>query len=103
MKRLRRFGTSEQASAFAAAQIRILIDSIDRRARLLDCDIEAEEQRTGCQDRRAPTYSDLARSLTTRRDNLAETIAALQKRLADEEEPTDTRLVGQEMKLLQPA
>ena len=44
MKRLRRFGTSEQASAFAATQIRTLIASIDLRARLLDCDIEAEEQ-----------------------------------------------------------
>ena len=102
MKRLRRFGTSEQASAFAATQIRTLIASIDLRARLLDCDIEAEEQRTGCPDRRAPTYSDLARNLTTRRDNLAETIAALQKRLADEEERTNAT-VGWQMKLTQPA
>jgi hypothetical protein len=68
----------------------------------LDYDIEAEEERTHCRDCRAPTYSIWARSLTARRDNLAQTIVALQKRLADEEEPTYAP-VGWEMKLLQPA
>jgi len=75
---------------------------MDRCIRLLDYDIKAEEQRTGCRDFRAPTYTDLARSPTARRDNLAETITALQKRLADEEERTDAT-VGRQMKLLQPA
>jgi len=42
---------------------------MDRCVRLLDYDIEAEEQRTGCRDCRAPTFLDLARSLTARRDN----------------------------------
>jgi hypothetical protein len=100
MKRLRRFGTSGEASAIAAAQIRTLIDSIHRCVRLLEYDIKAEEQRTGCRDCRAPTV--LARSLTARRDNLAETIVALQKRLADEEQRTYAT-VGWQMKLLQPA
>jgi hypothetical protein len=102
MKRLHRFGTPGEASAIAAAQIRTLIDSMDRCARLLDYDIKAEEQRTGRRDCRDPTYSVLARSLTARRDNLAETIAALQKRLADEERRTYAT-VGWQMKLLQPA
>ena len=70
---------------------------MDRCARLLDYDIKAEERRTGCRDCRAPTYSHLARSLTARRDNLTETIVALQKQLADEEEPTE-KPVGWEMK-----
>ena len=74
---------------------------MDRFVRLLDHDIEAEEQRAGCRDCRAPTYLDLARSLIARRDNLTETIVALQKRLADEEEPTE-KPVGWEMKLAQP-
>ena len=101
MKYLHRFGTPREASVIAAAQLRTLIDSMDRCARLLDHDIKAEEQRTGCRDRRDPTYSVLARSLTARRDNLADTILALRKRLADAENPTDTP-VGWEMKLLQP-
>jgi hypothetical protein len=45
----------------------------------LNYDIETEEERTGCWDCRDLAYSVLARSLTARRDNLAATIAALQK------------------------
>jgi hypothetical protein len=97
MERQHRFDTPGEASAIAAAQIRTLIDSMDRCVRLLDYDIKAEEQRTGCRDCRAPNYSVLARSLTARRDNLAETIVALQRRLADAEKPTHAP-VGWEMK-----
>ena len=55
----------------------------------------------------AAQIKTLARRLTARRDNLAETIVALQKRLADEEEPTE-KPVGWEktgglgMRLVQP-
>jgi hypothetical protein len=49
--------------------------------RLLESDIEAEEERTHCKDRRDAGYSILARTLIARRDNLSVTIAALQKRL----------------------
>jgi hypothetical protein len=50
----------------------------------------------------AAQIKTLARRLTARRDNLAETIVALQKRLADEKQQTFAT-VGSEMKLLQPA
>ena len=46
-----------------------------------------------------PSYSVLARSLTARRDNLAATIAALQRRLVNAEALTYTP-IGSETKLL---
>ena len=49
-----------------------------------------------------PSYSVLARSLTARRDNLAATIAALQRRLVNAEALTYTP-IGSETKLLLPA
>ena len=84
MKRQRRFGTEVEAPAIAAAQIRTLIDSIGHYVQSLNYDIETEEERTRCGDCRDPAYSVLARSLSARRDNLAATVAALQRRLADE-------------------
>ena len=63
------------------AQIETLIASLSGRVGLLDSDIEAEEERTRCTDRRDPAYSFLARTLIERRDNLSATIAALQERL----------------------
>jgi hypothetical protein len=90
-----RFGTDGEA---AAAQIRTLIDSIGRNVQSLDCDIEAEEERTGCCDCRDPAYSVFARSLSARRNNLAATIAALQGRLMDGEALTYTP-IGSEAKL----
>lgn len=102
MKRQRRFGTEVEAPAIAAAQIRTLIDSIGHYVQSLDYDIETEEERTRCWDCRDPAYSVLARSLSARRDNLAATIAALQRRLADAEALTYTP-IGSETKLLLPA
>ena len=102
MKRQRRFGTEVEAATIAAAQIRTLIDKISRSVQTLDYDIETEEERTRCWDCRDPAYSVLARSLTARRNNLAATIAALQKRLADAEALTCPPTVS-ETKLLLPA
>jgi hypothetical protein len=102
VKHQRRFGTEVEAAATEAAQIKTLIDSLSRCVQLLDCDIETEEERTRCRDCRDPVYSILARSLTARRDNLAATIAALQKRLADTEALTYTH-IGSAEKLLLPA
>jgi hypothetical protein len=102
VKRKRRFGTEVLAAAIAAAQIRTLIDSIGFCVQSLNYDIEAEEERTRCWDCRNPAYSVLAQSLTARRDNLAATIAALQRRLADAEALTYTP-IGSETKLLLPA
>ena len=69
------------------AQIETLIASLSGRVGLLDSDIEAEEGRTHCKDRRDPAYSFLARSMIARRANLSATIAALQNRLATLEAP----------------
>jgi hypothetical protein len=102
VKRQRRFGTEVEAPAIAAAQIRTLIDSICHYVQSLDYDIETEEERTRCWDCRDPAYSVLARSRSARRDNLAATIAALQRRLADAEALTYTP-IGSETKLLLPA
>jgi hypothetical protein len=102
VKRQRRFGTEVEAPAIAAAQIRTLIDSIGHYVQSLNYDIETEEERTRCWDCRDPAYSVLARSLTARRDNLAATIAALQRRFADAEALTYTP-IGSETKLLLPA
>ena len=78
MRYQHRFGTEADT---AATQIRTLIDSINRNVQSLNYDIEAEEKRTGCCDRRDSDYSEYARSLSARRDNLTATIAALQERL----------------------
>jgi hypothetical protein len=75
-----RFGTDGE---LAAALISALIVSISRNVQLLSCDIESEEECTRCSDCRDPAYSALARNLTARRDNLAATVAALQRRLMD--------------------
>jgi hypothetical protein len=68
-------------------QIGALVVSLSGRVRLLDSDIEAEEERTQCSDRRDPAYSLLARALIARRDNLCATIAVLQERLVPAEGP----------------
>jgi hypothetical protein len=59
-----------------------LIEDLDRRIRLLEADIAHEEERVGVSDRfDGAAYSMLARTLSTRRDNLNATKAALQTRL----------------------
>jgi hypothetical protein len=68
-------------------QIETLIANLCGRVRLLDSDIEAEEERTQCSDRRDAAYSLLARTLIVRRDNLFATVAVLQERLATLEAP----------------
>ena len=69
----------------APDQIETLVTSLSRRVRLLESDIEAEEERTGCTDRRDACYSILARTLIARRDNLSATIVALRQRLVVQE------------------
>jgi len=66
-----------------ALQTRILIADINRVVQILDSDIAAEEQQAGVFDHRQAEYPMLARTLTTRRDNLKDTIAALEKRVSD--------------------
>jgi hypothetical protein len=62
------------------AQIASLIGDIGRTLRQLDCEIQAEEERTKSFDPDNIAYPPLARSLRIRRDNLRATIATLELR-----------------------
>ena len=66
-----------------AAQTRCLIADIDRIVQILDGDIAAEEKQARVFDPSQTGYPTLARTLAARRDNLRETIAALERRLSD--------------------
>jgi len=81
MKHQRHFDTREVAQ-FEAVQIWKMIVDLDRTVQLLDCDIATEEERTGISDCSGAGYPILARMLATRRDNLKDTIAALEQRLS---------------------
>ena len=76
-------GRSENESALReAAQIRILISDLDRIVQILNCDIATEEERVRVFDRSDVTYPLLAITLAARRDNLRDTIAVFEQRLA---------------------
>jgi hypothetical protein len=81
MKRQRHFDTRE-AAQLEAGKIRRMIVSLDRSARLLNCDITIEEERAGISDRSDASYPMLAGTMAARRDNLLNTISALEQRLA---------------------
>jgi hypothetical protein len=81
MQPKRHFDTRETADR-EANQIWKMIVDIDRTVRLLDCDIAAEEQRSGISDRADAAYPALARTLAERRDNLKDTMTALAQRLS---------------------
>jgi hypothetical protein len=80
MKPQRHFDTSEAAQR-DAMQIRKMIGDLNRNVQLLDCDIATEEERTRISDRSDAAHSILARMLAIRRDNLRDTITALERRL----------------------
>ena len=81
MEHQHHFDTSE-AEQREAVKIRKMIGDLNRSAQLLNCDIAIEEERTGMFDRSEAAYPILARMLTARRDNLRETITALEKQLS---------------------
>jgi hypothetical protein len=81
MRQQRHFDT-HKAAQLEAIKIRKMIYDLDRSVQLLSCDIAAEEQRTRIIDRSDAAYSILARMMGTRRDNLKNTIFALQGRLS---------------------
>jgi phage shock protein A len=81
MKHQRHFDTSEAAQR-ETVKIRMMIGDLDRSVQLLNCDIATEEERTGIFDHSDIAYPILARMLATRRDNLEETITALEQRLS---------------------
>ena len=76
-------GRSENESELReAAQIRILISDLDRIVQILNCDIATEEEHARVSARSDVTYPLLARTLAARRDNLRDTIAVFEQRLA---------------------
>jgi hypothetical protein len=81
MKHQRHFDTSE-AEQRETEKIRKMIGDLDRSVQLLNCDIASEEERTRISDRSDAAYSTLARMLAIRRENLRDTIAALERRLS---------------------
>ena len=81
MKQQGHFDTSKVAQR-EAVQIRKTIVDLDRYVQLLNCDITTEEERTRISDRSDAAYSILARMLAARRDNLKDTITALEQRLS---------------------
>ena len=72
------FETLGRTVATNRLQIATLIGDLSRKADILTADIENEETRSGVGDWADPTYSVLARSLRTRRDNIMVTIASLE-------------------------
>jgi hypothetical protein len=83
MKHQRHFDAND-VSLKQSEQIRTLIADLDRLVRILDSDIANEEERAGMADRSEATYPMLARTLTTRRNNLRGTVAALEQRLGSQ-------------------
>jgi hypothetical protein len=81
MKHQRHFDTRETAQR-EAVKIRKMIADLDRSVQLLNCDITTEEERARISDRSDAAYPILARMLTARRDNLRETITALERQLS---------------------
>ena len=79
MKHQRHFDTSEAAQREAVLIWKMIVD-LDRFVQLLNCDIATEEERARISDRSDAAYPILARMLAARRDNLWETITALEQR-----------------------
>jgi hypothetical protein len=85
MKHKLHFGSATPARE--ALQTKTLIADISRIVRILDSDIAAEEEHARVYDRSQVEYPMLARTMATRRDNLLNTIRALQQRLAKLDQP----------------
>jgi hypothetical protein len=72
----------DESALREASQIRTLISDLDRIVQILNCDIATEEERVRVFDRSDVTYPLLAITLAARRDNLRDTIAVFERRLA---------------------
>jgi hypothetical protein len=81
MKHRRHFGTATPSRELI--QTRSLIADIGRIVQILDTDIAAEEEQARVFDPSQAEYPMLARTMAARRDNLRETIAALERRLSE--------------------
>ncbi|MDI4231602.1 hypothetical protein AAFX91_21180 [Bradyrhizobium sp. 31Argb] len=61
--------------------IQTMLEDLQRSVRILDCDIATEEATGRVSNAADPRYPLLAKTLSTRRDNLKSTIRALSDRL----------------------
>lgn len=78
-------GISEAAAALGEeAKLRGLISDVGRVVRILDgnISISTEEERASVSDPSSPAYPIRLRIMAARRDNLKETLSALERRLA---------------------
>jgi hypothetical protein len=91
MKHQRHYGAS-LAALKEAEQIKKLIADLDRLVQIIACDIATEEERAWVSDRSDAAYPILARVLAARRDNLRDTITALEQRLSSLTAETDSVL-----------
>jgi septation ring formation regulator EzrA len=94
MKHQRHFERASDVALREAAQISTMISDLDRLVQLLDCDIATEEERARISDRSDRVYPILARTLAARRDNLRDTIAALEQRLTTIKAPQAERVAA---------
>jgi hypothetical protein len=78
----RHFDASNVPQSEAIHIWKMIVD-LDRTVQILSCDITTEEESAGISDRSDPSYPILARTLATRRDNLKDTVAALEHRLSE--------------------
>jgi hypothetical protein len=74
-----RFGSPAYAALKQEAKLKELIRDLDRVVRILEVDIATEEARAGVSDPCNGAYPILARKMMARRDNLKETVAALER------------------------
>ncbi len=81
MAKLHHSGNTQETASRQAAVIRCMIDDLGRGIQILRIDIQTEEERVRIIDRFDPAYPILARTLTTRHDNLIVTVADLKERL----------------------
>jgi hypothetical protein len=89
MKHQHHFGSATDVALSDMARISALINDLDCHVRILDCDIAAEEERARVLNPFNAAYPILARTLAARRDNLKETIAALEKWLTGHQDRTE--------------
>jgi hypothetical protein len=76
------FKSASKFDSREAAQIGGLIRDLERIVRIIDSDIAAQEQDARVFDASKAAYPIAARMLRARRDNLANTIASLESRVA---------------------
>jgi len=82
MKHQRDFNMVSNIGLTEAARISALIGDLDRIVRIIDADIGHEEKAAGRFDLSDAAYPIVARMLRVRRDNLAKTIASLERRVS---------------------